>query len=135
MRFCRKKTVKIRGRKITLGECEFIFNRVWDLTVEKDSRNPEKIYINDLFHILDLAGTLMNKAEPGDNDPTPFQEFNKHAKEDDLRGHGHAKSKCIKYVEAQHLPHILLLTFIGQPDQKRIDAGQLIQKYGDASKN
>ena len=86
------------------------------MTVEKDHRNPDKIYIKDLFHILDLAGTLLNKAEPDDDDPTPFQEFNKHAKEDDGDGREHAKSKGVKYVEAHHLPHILLFTFIGQPD-------------------
>lgn len=60
----------MKGRKITLGECRFIFKKVWsavckDLTTERDFN---KVYINDLFHILDLAGTLMNKAEPTDND-------------------------------------------------------------------
>ena len=42
-------------------------------------RDRNKVYLNDLFHILDLAGTLMNKAEPSDSDPTPFNEFKKYS--------------------------------------------------------
>lgn len=38
------------------------------------------ILINDMFHIIDLAGTLMNKAEHDDDDTRPFEEFMKYSK-------------------------------------------------------
>ena len=31
---CPQMQIKIRGRKITLGECKFIFEKVWNVTVE-----------------------------------------------------------------------------------------------------
>lgn len=37
------------------------------------------ILINDLFHIIDLAGTLMNKEEPAGDDTRPFEEFMKYS--------------------------------------------------------
>ena len=36
--------------------------------------------MNDLFHILDLSGILLNKAEPDDSDTRPFDEFMRYAK-------------------------------------------------------
>ena len=35
--------------------------------------------ISDLFHIVDLASILMNKAEPADDCTKPFDEFMKYA--------------------------------------------------------
>lgn len=35
--------------------------------------------VDDLFHIVDLAGQLLNKADPGDDDTKPYDEFLKHA--------------------------------------------------------
>jgi len=37
--------------------------------------------ISDLFHILDMAGTLLNKAEPDADDTVPFDEFMRYAKQ------------------------------------------------------
>ena len=37
--------------------------------------------ISDLFHILDMAGTLLNKAEPDNDDTAPFDEFMRYAKQ------------------------------------------------------
>jgi len=36
--------------------------------------------ISDLFHILDMAGNLLNKAEPEPDDTAPFDEFMRYAK-------------------------------------------------------
>lgn len=36
--------------------------------------------MNDLFHVIDLAGKLLNKKEPEEDDTTPYDEFMKYAK-------------------------------------------------------
>ena len=75
--------VVVRGRKITLGECQFVFERIWKATIEcghehnhddeapADHIHPKDrehniIMVDDLFHIVDLAGQLLNKADPDD---------------------------------------------------------------------
>ena len=35
--------------------------------------------VDDLFHVVDLAGQLMNKADPSDDDTKPYDEFLKMA--------------------------------------------------------
>ena len=56
---------QIRGRQLCLGECKFVFERVWKVTCENhkttgddccDERFEQEILISDLFHIIDLAG-------------------------------------------------------------------------------
>ena len=59
---------QIRGRQICLGECRFVFERVWKVTCahhnaakegeecNDDERFEQEILISDLFHIIDLAG-------------------------------------------------------------------------------
>ena len=49
-------------------------------------RNPSRIYINDLSLIIDLAGTLMNKADPESDDETPYDEFMDHAEQEVIEG-------------------------------------------------
>lgn len=69
------------GRSITVQECNFVFTRVWKATVEGNEQSTNlEINPNELFHIIDLAGTLMNKKNPDDDDETPFMEFEKYAK-------------------------------------------------------
>lgn len=35
--------------------------------------------IDDLFHLIDLAGTLLNKKAPAEDSTRPFEEFCKYA--------------------------------------------------------
>jgi hypothetical protein len=35
--------------------------------------------IDDLFHLIDLAGTLLNKKAPTDDSTRPYEEFMKYA--------------------------------------------------------
>jgi len=37
------------------------------------------IMIDDLFHLIDLAGTLLNKKAPSDDSTRPYEEFMKYA--------------------------------------------------------
>ena len=80
------QTVMARGRRIHISECAFVFNRIWTVTCthqheeegdEKDHAHKMKneIMLTDLFHIVHLAGKLLNKAEPADDDETPFEQF------------------------------------------------------------
>lgn len=45
----------------------------------RNARFTDDVMISDLFHIVDLASILMNKAEPADDCTKPFDEFMKHA--------------------------------------------------------
>ena len=38
-------------------------------------RNPNEVHLNEFFSIVDLAGKLMNKAEPDSDDEGPYDEF------------------------------------------------------------
>ena len=37
------------------------------------------VMLDDLFHIVDLAGVLLNKRAPADEDTRPYEEFMKYA--------------------------------------------------------
>ena len=80
--------MKFKGRKITLEECKFIFERIWKATVEctdeelaipKEEKNAAEnmMMLDDLFHVIDLTGKLLNKASPDGEDTKPFDEFMK----------------------------------------------------------
>lgn len=78
-----------RGRCISLDECGFVFKRVWDVTAdhkheectgaEHHHEEGDEIMLTELFHIINLAGILLNKAAPDDSDHTPFEQFQKYA--------------------------------------------------------
>jgi hypothetical protein len=85
----------VRGRQICLGECEFIFKKVWKVTMDnckhqgldggdhvhpEDIRFEKEILISDLYHILDLSGKLLNKKDPDHDDVRPYEEFLRYAK-------------------------------------------------------
>jgi hypothetical protein len=75
----KRPSLIVKGRKISLGECKFVFERLWHVTVKrnceshifehgKDSHvdhvhttDSYKIYMIDLFNVLDVAGKLLNK--------------------------------------------------------------------------
>jgi len=66
----------MRGRKITVGECKFVFERVWGVTCDHQHKENEEhdhgnvqgiktkheVMLTDLFHIINYSGILLNKA-------------------------------------------------------------------------
>lgn len=46
----------------------------------EDTRFEREILLTDLFHILDLAGKLLNKKEPDQDSNRPFEEFMRYVK-------------------------------------------------------
>lgn len=91
--------------------------------------------IDDLFHLIDLAGTLLNKKAPSDDSTRPYEEFMKYADTMEVTDKDGQNPTPIQYVRTELFPTILLGIFIGQPDDKRIDAASLIQKYIEKSEN
>lgn len=79
--------------------------------------------------MINLAGILMNKAEPDDDDETPFNEFEKYMKVEQIDG------QDAHYVDSSDVPKILFAIFVGQKDEKRVDAAELLQKYAGESNN
>lgn len=47
--------------------------------VHPKDRENNIIMVDDLFHVVDLTGQLLNKAEPADDATTPYDEFLRHA--------------------------------------------------------
>jgi hypothetical protein len=82
--------------------------------------------ITDLFHIIDLSGQLLNKAEPSDSDTKPFDLFMKFCKTVKVSKEKGEKPELLQYVSSKDVPQILFQIFVGQPDEKRIDAAMLI---------
>jgi hypothetical protein len=78
-----KKVITIKGRQISLGECKFIFSRIWKYQAKEHYHaknekglhyHPDKatqVRTKDLFHVLDLAGRLLNKEEIHGDDSMP----------------------------------------------------------------
>ena len=70
-----KPTVNVRGRIISFEECQFVFERVWKATLKASNdknRDETSVHINELFHVIDLVGTFLNKEEPTDEDEMPY---------------------------------------------------------------
>lgn len=136
---------QIVGRQICLGECTYVFNRVWKATLDgcneqhkegppddhlhqSDKRLENEILLSDLFHVIDLAGKLLNKKEPADDDTRPFDEWQRYAQYmvvTDDKG----EKIDLEYVETKDVPKILLGVFVGQPDEKRITAAELVAQF------
>ena len=76
-------------------------------------RFPDDIMISDLFHIINLGGILLNKAEPSDEDTRPFDEFMKYAKTRIVLNEDTDEKMEVEFVTAEDVPKILLGTFIG----------------------
>lgn len=127
-----------------MGECRFVFNRIWKATMNECNHNdsdeddhhhtenqrfPNDILISDLFHIIHYAGILLNKKEPLDDDTRPFDEYMKYAKSRTVIDEETNERMDIESVKAEDVPKILLGVFIGQEDEKRIDAAELIAKF------
>jgi len=69
--------------------------------------------LTDLFHIIHHVGILLNKAEPHDDDTTPYDMFKKYAKTISVAEDEHGAGEDIEYVESEDVPKILLAVFVG----------------------
>lgn len=144
-----------------MAECKFIFERIWEATLEASKtphehhhdestgpadhihlgegagdRDPNEVHLSDLFHIIDLAGKMMNKKEPDEDDETPYDEYMKHAHTDIIQSGVEGEEDLeIEYVLAEDVPNILLAVFVGQPDEKRMEVSNLLNKYSDQKDN
>ena len=77
--------VTIQGRRLEIEECKFVFDRIWDVTVEHNHKgthgdhfhpdHAKYVMPKELHHVLDLAGQLLNKEAPGDDETAPFKIF------------------------------------------------------------
>ena len=75
-----------------------------------------------------MAGKLLNKKEPADDDTRPFDEWQRYAQYmvvTDDKG----EKIDLEYVETKDVPKILLGVFVGQPDEKRISAAELVAQF------
>ena len=87
----------VRGRKICVAECKFVFDRVWGTTCDHQHKENEEhghehhsggvkskheVMLTDFFHIIHYSGILLNKASPDDDDTAPFEHFMKYARKE-----------------------------------------------------
>ena len=94
-----------------------------------DVRFEKEILISDLFHILDLSGKLLNKKDPDQEDVRPYEEFMRYAKVQCVADKDSDEKHVFQYVDAEDVPKIILGVFIGQPDEKRSEVKQAMEKY------
>ena len=138
---------KVVGRPISLGECQFVFERIWHATLKgcndkeaehyhpDEERDENEVHLNDLFHVIDLAGKLLNKEEPPEDCTVPYDEFMNYAKTVIVAEHEDGEHLDLQYVEVKYMPQIIFATFVGQKDAKRIDAAELLEKYHSKGEN
>jgi len=73
-----QQPIKFRGRKITVAECKFVYDKVWNATCSNEKveghvddhihhEGREEIMLTDLFHIIHYTGILLNKSSPDDS--------------------------------------------------------------------
>jgi|TARA_B110001450_G_scaffold141411_1_gene132420 hypothetical protein len=121
----RNRKFKVVGRPISLGECQFIFKRIWAATLKAcnhkedndhyhpdEERDPNEVHLNDLFHVIDLAGKLLNKKEPAEDDTTPYDEFMKYAKTVIVAEHEDGEHLDLQYVEVKYMPQLIFASFV-----------------------
>ena len=89
-------------------------------------KSQKEVMLTDLFHIVHYCGILLNKASPADDDCTPFEEFTKYSKTELVDDHHGGLKEEVEYVDVKHIPKILFAIFVGQKDEVRIDAAQLL---------
>ena len=134
----RPKKVVYKGRKITLEECKFVFDRVWKATLDcgdelakedvpEDHVHPKDrenniIMVDDLFHVVDLTGQLLNKAEPAEDSTAPYDEFLKHAVTQMITDNDGQNPHIVQFVPVEEMPKVIFGIFAGQVDKKRLDA-------------
>ena len=83
----------VRGRQIGIGEMRFVFQQIWRQSrvrngdegldiqrVGEDDYDEDEVLIDAYYHVLDIVGTLINKAPHHDNDQIPHTLFLQFAK-------------------------------------------------------
>ena len=73
-----------------------------------DGMDHLMITLKDLFLLVTMAGKLMNKKDPEDDDTRPFEEFMTHSTK--------TRSDGMEYVEAADMPGIIYRIFVDRPD-------------------
>lgn len=123
-----KRKFTAKGRQISLGECEFVFKRLWKATVEtcnakhdhnessdhvhsSNTRFPNDIMISDLHHIIELTGMLLNKEDPTDDCEKPFDEFTRYSHRHILKDKG--EEVLFESVSSELMPMVLYAIFVG----------------------
>lgn len=77
-----------------------------------EERDPNEVHLNDLFHVIDLAGKLLNKKEPDEEDTTPYDEFMKYAKTVIVAEHEDGEHLDLQYVEVKYMPQLIFASFV-----------------------
>ena len=125
---------RYRGREISLGEVQFVFDRVWTISCaqldhdgdqgrEHDKR--DRIRITELFMIIELVGTLLNKAGPDESDTKPGEQWAKYVQVEHIEGNAQ------QFVHKDDMPSLLFNVFASQKDEMRMSLAQRILTYGD----
>jgi hypothetical protein len=97
----------------------------------EDVRFEKEILISDLYHILDLAGKLLNKKDPDQDDVRPYEEFMRYAKVQAVAEKEGDEKQVFQYVDSEEVPKIILGVFVGQPDEKRSEISDALKKHND----
>ena len=133
----------MQGRQLSLGECQFVFERLWHATMEcqgvqhlaadahvdhHHSAESDKVYVKDLHHVLEIAGRLLHKEEIHDDDTQPCTTFMKYSEINPLKNNQ-------RYVPVNLMSRVLLEIFICRKDEVREDVIEKIQKWSGASEN
>lgn len=121
-----------RGRQISVGECKFVFERIWNVTCDHEmegvhdgdhvhgQRSKLEVMLSDLFHVVEHSGILLNKENPPDDSTVAFDEFQKYMQSETIEIEN--KQTEIYFVHADDMPKVIFAIFVGQKDQVRIDA-------------
>lgn len=121
---------RYHGRRISLAEVKSIFDRVWSASCrqgqEQDHGNQkDRIRIAELYMIIDLVGTFLNKAEPDESCTHPDQQWAKYAQVD------HVDGEAQQYVHRDDMPSLLFNVFASHKDVMRMSFYQRILTHGD----
>lgn len=97
----------------------------------EDVRFEKEILISDLYHILDLAGKLLNKKDPDQDDVRPYEEFMRYAQVQAVADKETEEKHVFQYVDSVDVPKIILGVFVGQADEKRTEVTDALKKHYD----
>jgi hypothetical protein len=124
--------VQYHGRRISIGEVQFIFDSVWSTSCGQGQGRAyggqkDRIRITELYMIIDLVGRFLNKAEPGESCTHPYQEWAKYAQVE------HVDGEAREYVHKDDMPSLLFNVFASHKDVLRMSLYQRILAHGDTN--
>ena len=85
----------------------------------------DRIRITELYMIIDLVGTFLNKAEPDESCTHPYQQWAKYAQVE------HVDGEAQEYVHKDDMPSLLFNVFASHKDVMRMSLYQRILTHGD----